>query len=161
MPTTRTRASPLTIVTRTRSVKSRAVVRFVSETSIPRSSARPGALTALTSSSTCPASTPISTATDSRRVSRSPMRPRYSTSTRSIEEPSASETARRPSWRQSGTNGPSTSMSAGEIAGMLTAVVTTPPGVSAAMICSAVCVPARSCASVVEAPRCGVTTTLS
>ena len=44
-------------------------------------------------------------------------------------------------------------------AGTLTAVVTTPP-VRAATTCSAVCTPARSCASAVEAPRCGVTTTL-
>ena len=43
---------------------------------------------------------------------------------------------------------------------MLTAVVTTPP-VSAAVTCSAVTTPARSCASAVEAPRCGVTTTSS
>ena len=43
-------------------------------------------------------------------------------------------------------------MSSGAIAGMLTAVETTPP-VSAAIICSAVCTPARSCASVVEAPE--------
>ena len=50
-------------------------------------------------------------------------------------------------------------MSSALIAGMLTAVETTPP-VSAATTCSAVCTPARSCASAVEAPRCGVTTTL-
>ena len=43
---------------------------------------------------------------------------------------------------------------------MLTALVTTPP-VSAAVTCSAVTTPARSCASAVEAPRCGVTTTSS
>ena len=43
---------------------------------------------------------------------------------------------------------------------MLTALVTTPP-VSAAITCSAVTTPARSCASAVEAPRCGVTTTSS
>ena len=43
---------------------------------------------------------------------------------------------------------------------MLTAVVTTPP-VSAAVTCSAVTTPARSCASSVEAPRWGVTTTSS
>ena len=51
-------------------------------------------------------------------------------------------------------------MSSSGIAGMFTAVETTPP-VSAATTCSAVCTPARSWASVVEAPRCGVTTTLS
>ena len=51
-------------------------------------------------------------------------------------------------------------MSSAETAGMLTAVETTPP-VSAATTCSAVWTPARSCASVVEAPRCGVTTTFS
>ena len=50
-------------------------------------------------------------------------------------------------------------MSSADTAGMLTAVETTPP-VSAATTCSAVCTPARSWASVVEAPRCGVTTTL-
>ena len=49
-------------------------------------------------------------------------------------------------------------MSSALIAGMFTAVETTPP-VSAATTCSAVCTPARSCASVVDAPRCGVTTT--
>ena len=49
-------------------------------------------------------------------------------------------------------------MSSGAIAGMFTAVETTPP-VNAATTCSAVCTPARSCASVVDAPRCGVTTT--
>ena len=43
---------------------------------------------------------------------------------------------------------------------MLTALVTTPP-VSAALTCSAVTTPARSCASAVDAPRCGVTTTSS
>ena len=43
---------------------------------------------------------------------------------------------------------------------MLTALVTTPP-LSAAITCSAVTTPARSCASAVEAPRCGVTTTSS
>ena len=43
---------------------------------------------------------------------------------------------------------------------MLTALVTTPP-VSAATTCSAVTMPARSWASAVEAPRCGVTTTSS
>ena len=41
---------------------------------------------------------------------------------------------------------------------MLTALVTTPP-VRAAVTCSAVTTPARSWASAVEAPRCGVTTT--
>ena len=51
-------------------------------------------------------------------------------------------------------------MSSAQTAGMLTAVETTPP-VSAATTCSAVWTPARSCASVVEAPRCGVTTTLA
>ena len=50
-------------------------------------------------------------------------------------------------------------MSFGSIGGMFTAVVTTPP-VSAAATCSATCSPARSCASTVDAPRCGVTTTL-
>ena len=43
---------------------------------------------------------------------------------------------------------------------MLTAFVTSPPS-SAAATCSATITPARSCASPVEAARCGVTTTLS
>ena len=43
---------------------------------------------------------------------------------------------------------------------MLTAFVTRPPS-SAAATCSATITPARSCASSVEAARCGVTTTLS
>ena len=43
---------------------------------------------------------------------------------------------------------------------MLTAFVTTAPS-SAAATCSATITPARSCASSVEAARCGVTTTLS
>ena len=43
---------------------------------------------------------------------------------------------------------------------MLTAFVTSPPS-SAAATCSATITPARSCASSVEAARCGVTTTLS
>ena len=41
---------------------------------------------------------------------------------------------------------------------MLTAFVTSPPS-SAAATCSATITPARSCASAVEAARCGVTTT--
>ena len=44
--------------------------------------------------------------------------------------------------------------------GMLTAFETSSP-FSAATTCSAVITPARSCASAVEAPRCGVTTTFS
>ena len=56
--------------------------------------------------------------------------------------------------------GSSTARSSPWTVGMLTAFVTRPP-VSAATTCSAVTTPARSCASVVEAPRCGVTTTLS
>ena len=57
-------------------------------------------------------------------------------------------------------NGPSTSRSAWSTTGMLTAFVTMPPS-SAATICSATITPARSCASSVEAARCGVTTTWS
>ncbi len=68
--------------------------------------------------------------------------------------------ASRPSFSQSGTNGASASISSGRTAAMLTALVTTPP-VSAAVTCSAVTMPARSWASAVEAPRCGVTTTSS
>ena len=60
--------------------------------------------------------------------------------------------------RHSGRNGPSTSRSSAATAGTLTAVVTLPP-VSAATTCSAAWKPARSVASAVEAPRCGVTMT--
>ena len=78
---------------------------------------------------------------------------------RSIDGASDSETASRPSVLHSGTNGPASSISSGPMLGMFTAFETTPP-VSAATTCSATCTPARSCASVVEAPRCGVTITL-
>ena len=57
-------------------------------------------------------------------------------------------------------NGPSTSRSSPRIEGMLTAFVTTSPS-SAAATCSATITPARSCASAVDAARCGVTTTWS
>ena len=57
-------------------------------------------------------------------------------------------------------NGPSISRSAASTTGMLTAFVTRPPS-SAATTCSATIRPARSCASSVEAARCGVTTTSS
>ena len=95
----------------------------------------------------------------SRRVSWEAMRPRNSAVTRSTE-PSPRPWARRPSFSQSGTKGASASISSGRTAAMLTALVTTPP-VSAAVTCSAVTIPARSCASAVEAPRWGVTTTSS
>ena len=55
-------------------------------------------------------------------------------------------------------NGPSTSRSAWSTTGMLTAFVTVAPS-RAATTCSATITPARSCASPVEAARCGVTTT--
>ena len=66
----------------------------------------------------------------------------------------------RPSRDASGTYGPSTSRSSAPITGMLTAFETSPPS-SAAATCSATITPARSCASPVDAARCGVTTTLS
>ena len=75
-----------------------------------------------------PASTPLSTWTVSRRVSRSAIRPRYSISSASIEVPSASATAMRPRSRASGRNGPSASRSSAAMAGTFTALVTTPPG---------------------------------
>ncbi len=58
------------------------------------------------------------------------------------------------------TNGPTSSRSSAGITGTLTALETTSP-LSAAATCSATIRPARSCASCVEAPRCGVSTTLS
>ena len=67
-------------MTRIRSAKSRALVRLDSTTVMPRCSATRGALTALSSSSVLPSRTPSRTETPSGRVSRSPMRPRYSTS---------------------------------------------------------------------------------
>ena len=69
-------------------------------------------------------------------MSKSAIRPRNAASMRSTELPSASSIARRPSFVASGRNGPSISMSSAPIAGMLTAVETTPP-VSAATTCSA------------------------
>ena len=56
--------------------------------------------------------------------------------------------------------GPSTSRSSAPTTGMLTAFVTSPPS-RAATTCSATIRPARSCASSVEAARCGVVTTFS
>ena len=141
----------------TSSVKSSALASVVSESSIPRSSAICGALTRLTGSSVWPERIPARTAIPSRRVSWEAMRPRNSALTLSTE-PSPRPWARRPSFSQSGTKGASASIASGRTAAMLTALVTTPP-VSAAVTCSAVTTPARSCASAVEAPRCGVTTT--
>ena len=69
-------------------------------------------------------------------MSRSAMRPRYSTSTESTDVRSAMVLAIRPRSRASGRNGPSASRSSAAIAGMFTALVTTPP-VSAATTCSA------------------------
>ena len=74
--------------------------------------------------------------------------------------PAASATPTRPSSDASGMNGPSTSRSAWSTTGMFTAFETMPPS-SAATTCSATISPARSCASSVEAARCGVTTTWS
>ena len=71
--------------------------------------------------------------------------------------PRASSSAKRPRLAASGRNGPSTSRSSAPTDGMLTAFVTRPPS-SAAATCSATITPARSCASSVEAARCGVTT---
>ena len=70
----------------------------------------------------------------------------------------ASSIAKRPSFAASGMYGPSTSRSSAPTVGMLTAFVTSPPS-SAAATCSATITPARSCASSVDAARCGVTTT--
>ena len=95
----------------------------------------------------------------SRRVSWSASVPRNSTSTRDTE-PLPSPWARRPSFSHSGTKGATASIASGRTAAMLTAFVTTSPA-SAARTCSAVITPARSCASSVEAARCGVTTTSS
>ena len=125
---------------RTRSVKSRATSSFVSATSIPRSSASEGALTRLTSSSVWPASTPLSVASVSRRVSR----PGEVAEVLALDARDARP--RRARWR----GGRGAARAAGrarappcpprETAGMLTAVETTPP-VSAATTCSAVWTP--------------------
>ena len=117
-------------------MKSRACELLVSETAMPRSSAIVGAFTSFTSSSMCPPSTPFSTCTVNRRVSRSAMRPRYSTSTASTDVRSASVLAIRPKSSARGMNGPNASRSSGAIAGTFTALVTTPP-VRAATTCSA------------------------
>ena len=60
----------------------------------------------------------------------------------------------------SGRKGPRNSSSSGGTAATLTAFDATRPS-SAAATCSATITPARSCASRVDAPRCGVTTTFS
>ena len=126
----------------------------------PRSRApRPasGALTRLTSSSVRPANRPVRT--DEREQAGVALGdPAQVLDLDALDACRPARAAIRPSRCASGTNGPSTSMSSALTAGMLTAVETTPP-VRAATTCSAVCTPARSCASAVEAPRCGVTTT--
>ena len=76
----------------------------------------------------------------------------YSMDRRSTEGACANPIPNRPRRSHSGRNGRSTSMSSAPTEGMFTAVETTPP-VSAATTCSAVWMPARSCASAVEAPR--------
>ena len=116
-----------------------------------------GALTALTSSSVWPASTPSSTAIAERArvalgdaaeeldldaVDRRALGERRRRAGRARGR--AAGTARAPPGPRRAT------------AGTLTAVVTLPP-VSAATTCSAAWKPARSVASAVEAPRCGVT----
>jgi hypothetical protein len=63
---------------------------------MPRSSASEGAFTRFTSSSVWPASTPLSTLSVSSRVSFSATLPRYSISTPSTEDSSASAIAIRP-----------------------------------------------------------------
>ena len=65
-----------------------------------------------------------------------------------------------PSISQSERYGMSSSASSPSTSGTLTALGANWP-LSASATCSATCVPARSCASFVEAPRCGVQTTLS
>ena len=124
---------------------------------MPRSAAMSGAFTSFTVSSTRPWKTPFSVATVSSLVSCSESGPWTAIVTREGHAP-ASAIARRPSFAASGTNGPSTSSSRGSTTGMFTAVRTTSPS-SAAATCSAMTTPARSCASVVEPARCGVTTT--
>ena len=151
-------ASPGTVATVTRLVKSPAVGSADSITRMPMPSATVRALTRLTCSSTWPAKAPASTAEVSSRVSNSASAPEQVTSMRS-KPPPESPAASRPSFEASGRNGPSTSMSSARACGMLTALETNPP-VSAAATCSATITPARSCASWVDAPRCGVTTTL-
>ena len=136
VPATATRSPPAITVTRISSWKSWASETAFSSTTMPRSSAIEGALTRLTCSSVRPCSAPWITASVSRRVSKSAIRPRNAASMRSTELPSASAIARRPSCAASGKNGPSTSMSSASMEGMLTAVETTPPR-SAATTCSA------------------------
>jgi hypothetical protein len=130
VPTTRL---PPTVI-RTRSVKSRAASSLVSATSIPRSSASEGALTRLTSSS----------------CGRRARLQRGEGEQPGVALGDAAEVldldavhagalgqghGEAPEPAGEGRNGPSTSMSSAEMAGMFTAVETTPP-VSAATTCS-------------------------
>ena len=100
------------------------------------------------------------TADVSRRVSCSasepPDRPPRSARAAASHRPTAS----RPSCAASGRCGPSTSMSSAPHLGDVDGVGTNSPR-SAATTCSATTTPARSCASWVDAPRCGVTTTFA
>ncbi len=65
-----------------------------------------------------------------------------------------------PSSSQTCRYGMSSSASSPSFSGTLTALGANCP-FRASATCSATCVPARSCASLVEAPRCGVATTWS
>ena len=139
-------------------MKSCACGLLLSAIAMPRSCASVKALTSFTASSVCPESRPLTTWIVSSRLSRSAMRPMNSTSTASTEVPDARAAASWPRLAHNPTNGPTASRSSAAIEGTLTALVTAPP-VSAATACSAAWYPARSVASAVDAPRCGVTTT--
>ena len=101
---------------------------------------------------------PFKIASVSTRVSASAIRPMYE---QTIERtpPSARPARSAPSRSASGTNGRTISETSAP-AETFTAYGTNSPR-SANLTISATVVPALSCASRVDAPRCGVTTTLS
>ena len=153
-------SSPTCSRTTTSSVKSSEAASRVSVSSMPRSSAMCGPFTRLTGSSVWPERIPtrVGDAEDPRvlvgqaaaELHLDPVGRALAERLREPPELLAERHERAPA-APSPPGGP---------AAMLTAVVTTPP-VSAAVTCSAVTTPARSCASAVEAPRWGVTTTSS
>ena len=132
-------------------------VAVVRSTVTPRSSARAGALTKVTWSSTTAENTPRSAASCSTVTSSAASSPRTST-VMDEGNPPATAPSRTPSLRTSSSQGPTSSPTTPP-AWTFTASGTKSPA-SASSTLFATSVPARSWASVVEAPRCGVTTAL-
>src|SRR5207237_7055449 len=130
----------------------------VSDTSTPRSAASIGAFTYVTCSSTTSTNRPLVAASLSTDTSFSTTSPRTSTVTAAATPP-ATAVNTRPSFSASGSSG-RTSSATTPPAWTLTASGTKSP-CNASLTLRATARPALSWASTVDAPRWGVTTTLS